>query len=209
MTIRSRVAVSALAFAALASTGCLFRGTEPPRFFRPASAALEGADEASAPAGTGAALRLGSVHSAPFLRERIVWRASSVEYGLYEQRRWFELPSRYVRRALAATLATTPGIRLADEPAAARLDVEVLAFDEVLSPAHEAHVTLEATLRDGAQKRFDRLFSAAAPIATSDGAATAESMGRALDEVVKNVASAAAAALAEKPASPVRRPRAK
>lgn len=184
----------------LSSAGCLFRSADGPRFFRPASAALDAAGSAAdVAAPTGTPIRLGSVRGAPFLRERIVWRASEVEYGLYEQRRWIELPSRYVRRALAATLQTTPGLRLGEEPTAARLDVEILAFDEVLSPVHEAHVALTATLRDGGQKRLERTFATRVPIASGDGAATAESMGRALDEVVTKVAAATATALAAPP----------
>ena len=95
----------------LALGGCLFRTAEAPRFYRPASALL---DDATEPPETqaGAAVRLGNVRSAPFLRERIVWRASAVEYGLYEQRRWFELPSRYVRRALVSALDEAPGLSL-------------------------------------------------------------------------------------------------
>jgi uncharacterized lipoprotein YmbA len=193
----------------LALAGCLFRATEPPRFYRPASAALDGAVDAPDAAQTGAAVRLGSVHSAPFLRERIVWRASPVEYGLYEQRRWFELPSRYVRRALTATLQSTPGLRLGDEPTAARLDVEILAFDEILAPAHEAYVAVSATLRDGTQKRFDRTFAAHVPIASVDGGATAESIGHALDEVVKKVATATASVLGPKTTTTGRGHRAK
>ncbi|MCC6763824.1 MAG: membrane integrity-associated transporter subunit PqiC [Deltaproteobacteria bacterium] len=204
MTRRRFAAVLACVLAAAASSGCLFRTAEPPRFYRPASAALDDAGDARVPASAGAPLRLGSVRSAPFLRERIVWRASPVEYGLYDQRRWFELPSRYVRRALLATLRTTPGVRLAQETTAARLDVEVLAFDEVLAPAHEAHVALAATLRDGADMQLDRLFSAKVPITSADGGAMAEAMGRALDEAARKVATAAATALAAKPASPAR-----
>lgn len=203
----------AAALAALCATvtlaGCLFRKAEPPRFYRPASAALDdAASDRPAPANGGAPVRLGNVRSAPFLRERIVWRASSVEYGLYEQRRWFELPSRYVRRALVATLQSTNGLRLAQDATAPRLDVEVLAFDEVLSPSHEAHVVLAATVRAGSDLRLDRTFAASSPINGGDGAAMAEAMGQALDDAVKKVASAAAATLAAKPVS-APRPRAK
>jgi ABC-type uncharacterized transport system auxiliary subunit len=209
MIRRDARSVLLAACAILTLGGCLFHNAEGPRFYRPASMALEEASAPSEVAPTdGAPVHLGGVRSAPFLRERIVWRASSVEYGLYEQRRWFELPSRYVRRALAATLGTTPGVRLGDDPSGARLDVEILAFDEVLSPTHEAHVALEATLRVGAEKRLDRTFSSRVPIATSDGAATAESMGKALDEAVKRVATATAAALAP-PKAPAKRARGK
>jgi ABC-type uncharacterized transport system auxiliary subunit len=176
--------------------GCLFRTAEPPRFYRPASTTLAAADDDDAPAAaTGVPVRVQSVRSAPFLRERMVWRASGVEYGLYEQRRWFELPTRYVRRALGTALDDTPGVRLGDATAPARLDVEILAFDEVLA-AHHAHVVLAVKLRNGAETRLDRTFAAEAPIAGDDGSAVAEAMGRALDEVVREVATAAARTLA-------------
>lgn len=196
------VSCVAAVIALMAGAGCLFRTAEAPRFYRPASAALDGASERPAPsaASAGAPIHLHSVRSAPFLRERIVWRSSPVEYGLYEQRRWFELPSRYVRRALTTALASTPGLRLDDDPKAARLDVEILAFDEVLAPAHQASVTLAVILRDGTEERLDRLYSAQAPIASTDGAAMAEAMGKALDEAVQQVAQAAATALDKKPA---------
>ena len=144
-------------------------------------------------------MRLGSVHSAPFLRERIVWRASPVEYGLYEQRRWFELPSRYVRRALTATLQSTPGLRLGDEPTAARLDVEILAFDEILAPdprgPRRASAPRCATARRSASTARSRRTCRSRRV---DGAATAESIGHALDEVVKKVATATASVLGPK-----------
>ena len=181
----------------MAGAGCLFRTAEAPRFYRPGSAALDGASEGPTPSApsAGAPIHLHSVRSAPFLRERIVWRSSPVEYGLYEQRRWFELPSRYVRRALVTALLETPGLRLGDDPSAPRLDVEILAFDEVLAPTHEASVALAITLRDGTQQRLDRTYAAQVAIAAGDGAAMAQAMGQALDEVVRKVAQAVATEL--------------
>lgn len=192
--------------AAVGFAGCLFRTAEAPRFYRPAAVALDGANDEPAvrAPSTGAPIRLHGVRSAPFLRERVVWRASAVEYGLYEQRRWFELPSRYVRRALTTALQNTPGLRLDDDPKTPRLDVEILAFDEVLTPSHAASIALAVTLRDGTQKRLDRTFSAEVPIAAADGAAMAQAMGAALDRVVHQVAQAAASELARKPPAATR-----
>lgn len=201
MTRTRIIMLVAAVVATTALTGCLFRATEPPRFYRPASATLDVADDDGAsPAATGVPVRLQTVRSAPFLRERMVWRASPVEYGLYEQRRWFELPSRYVRRALTTALDDAAGIRLGDATATARLDVEILAFDEVLTPAHRAHVALAVALRDGTRTRLDRTFNAEAPIEGDDGAAVAHAIGHALDEAVREIATATARELSAKPA---------
>ena len=180
---------------ALLVAGCVLRNAPDTRFFRPASAALD--DSAEAPSGgEGIPLRLRPVRGTPLLRERIVWRASSVEYGLYDQRRWTELPASYVERALEGALRTTPGIRLTGEPGAAVLRVEVVAFDEVLAPARVAAVSLAVKLIDTEQLRLiDRTFSAEAPIANERAAATAVAMGKALDEAVAAVAGAVAGTL--------------
>ncbi len=202
---RALISIVGAVLLAAALGGCLFRAAEAPRFYRPASAALDTESPTDAPdEANGSAIRLQTVRSTPFLRERVVWRVSTVEYGLYEQRRWFELPSRYVRRALTATLAHTPGLHLVDDPAAARLEVELLAFDEVLAPEHHANVALAVKLRDGTRTRLDRTFAARVPILSDDGAAMAEAMGKALDEAARSVAAAAAAELAAKPARPRR-----
>lgn len=183
--------------------GCLFRTAEAPRFYRPASVTLDAADDDNAPA-PGVPVRVQSVRSAPFLRERMVWRASGVEYGFYEQRRWSELPTRYVRRALGTALDDTPGVHRGDATATARLDIEILAFDEVLA-AHHAQVVLAVKLRNGAETKLERTFTAETPITGDDGAAVAEAMGRALDAVVNEVATAAAHTLAASPAAARRR----
>jgi ABC-type uncharacterized transport system auxiliary subunit len=196
-----------------ASGGCLFRTAEAPRFYRPASVALDGAGETSAEdaAGTNGTadakpIRLRAVRSAPFLRERMVWRASDVEYGLYEQRRWSELPSRYVRRALTTALQNGRSLRIVDDVNAPRLDVELLAFDEVVAPKHEASVALGVTVRDGERTRLDRTYASRVAIATGDGAATAQAMGKALDQVSKKVADAVTSALrGPSAAAPARR----
>jgi ABC-type uncharacterized transport system auxiliary subunit len=204
------IRVSGLLLAVVVLAGCLFRTAEAPRFYRPASTTLAAEDREHEPASTTSApIRLHAVRSAPFLRERIVWRASPVEYGLYEQRRWFELPSRYVRRALTNALETTPGLHIDDDVKAARLDVEILAFDEVLAPTHQANVELAVTLREGTEERLDRVYAAQAPITSAEPADMADAMGKALDEVVRKVAHAVAGKLAPKPATPARAHRAK
>jgi ABC-type uncharacterized transport system auxiliary subunit len=175
--------------------GCVFRNAAEPRFFRPESAALDAAQHA-APEHAGTPVRLRPVQGSNLLRERIVWRASSVEYGLYEQRRWSELPASFVERALESTLRRTPGIQLTHAPGVATLRVEVVAFDEVLAPAHVAAVSLAVSLGDREHRRLlDRTFSAEEPISSEAPAATATAMGKALDAAVAEVAGAVAEAL--------------
>ena len=173
--------------------GCLLRTPDPPRFFRPGSAALEAAaeDQADPPAAGGIAIRLRGVRSEPFLRERIVWRVSEVEYGLYEQRRWIDLPAHYVERALGRRLRETPGLRLTNDPRAVALRVDVLAFDDVLAPTHEANVTLAVTLEDRARGRLlTRTLDARAGIENDAPSSMAKAMGQALDDAVAQVADA-------------------
>jgi ABC-type uncharacterized transport system auxiliary subunit len=196
--MRARIACLSLS---LLVTGCVFRDAAAPRFYRPASHTLDGST-ADAPTGTSgassaiSAVRLEPVTGTPFLRERMAWRSSDVEYGLYEQQRWSETPPRYVQRALEGALRTTPGLRLTDSFDAPSLRVDVVAFDEVLAPAHLARVSLVVSLRDRARSRIvDRTFSADAPIATDGGTATATAMGTALDGVVAEVARAVVDAL--------------
>lgn len=186
--------------AAVVLAGCLFRDAAAPRFYRPAASSLDGGDgtdpSPASVATSAAAVRLEPVNGTPFLRERIAWRSSAVEYGLYEQQRWSETPPRYVQRALENALRATPGLHLTDAFEAPVLRVEVVAFDEVLAPQHVARVALVVSLRDRARTRLvDRTIAAEAAIGGDDGSATATAMGTALDRAVGQVAAAVAAAL--------------
>jgi ABC-type uncharacterized transport system auxiliary subunit len=144
----------------------------------------------------GAPVRLRPVQGTPFLRERIVWRTSDVEYGLYEQRRWSELPASYVQRALENALRRAPGVALTDDVRAPSLRVEVVAFDEVLAPARSASISLVVSLRDAKDRRlFDRLFTAEIRAGDETTAATAVAMGKALDAVAAEVANTVATTL--------------
>jgi len=173
--------------------GCLFRQPDPPRFFRPGSATLDAVvpDAADPSLGDGIPIRLRGVRSEPFLGERIVWRVSELEYGFYEQRRWIDLPAHYVERALRTRLRETPGLRLTDDPRAVALHVDVRAFDDVLEPTHEAYVALAVALDDPTRGRLlTQSFSARVGIGHDDPASMAQSIGRALDDTVAQVADA-------------------
>ena len=187
---------SVLAASALVA-GCLLNNTSPPpRYFAPGSVTAQGKDYDPAEAGDGGVpIQLRTVHGTSFLRESIVWRSSSVEYGQYRDRLWSELPATYVQRALAAALRHT-GLRLTDDAKAPALRVDVLAFDEVLLPTHAATVSLAASLRGAnGTTLLDNTFTADSPIAGDDPAAMADAMGVALDDASAAVAAAVAAAV--------------
>jgi ABC-type uncharacterized transport system auxiliary subunit len=178
--------------------GCLLRTPDPPRFFRPGSVTLEaaGGDGPDPPVARGIAIRLRGVRSEPFLRERIVWRVSEMEYGLYEQRRWIDLPAHYVDRALRTRLRATRGLRLTNDPRAVALHVDVRAFDEVLAPAHAANVALAVALEDPVRGRLlERTFDARVGIGDREPASMAKAMGEALDDAVAQVADAVQASI--------------
>src|SRR5438874_1404894 len=176
----------------VALAGCLLRTADPPRFFRPGSVTLDAPEDEVAPPAPGAiAIRLRGVRSEPFLRERIVWRVSELEYGLYGQRRWIDLPEHYVERALRARLRATPGLRLTNDVRAVALRVDVLAFDDVLAPVHAADVALAVALEDPVRGRLlARTFDARVGIEDGDPASMAKAMGEALDDAVAQVADA-------------------
>jgi ABC-type uncharacterized transport system auxiliary subunit len=186
--------------------GCLLRAQDSPRFFRPSSAALDAAveDEADPPATGAIAIRLREVRSEPFLHERIVWRVSEVEYGLYEQRRWIDLPAHYVERALRTRLRETPGLRVTNDLRAPVLRIDVLAFDDVLAPTHVANVVLAVAVEEPVRGRLlQRTFDVRVAIDDHEPASMAKAMGRALDDAVAQVADAVRSSVqAERTSSP-------
>ena len=49
-------------------------------------------------------LRLGRISAGAHLGKKVVYRSSSVELGMYDDKRWTERPDEYVRRAISAAL---------------------------------------------------------------------------------------------------------
>jgi ABC-type uncharacterized transport system auxiliary subunit len=189
-----------LVLLAVALGGCVFRASDAPRYYRPESAALSGAAEPATAVTT--MIRLRAVRARPFLRERIVWRTES-EYGMYEQRRWSELPEAYTERALESALQREGNIGLTDGTRVPALYAEVVAFDEVLAPQHVANVAIGVSLADANGHRIlERTFSVDAPIADENPRSLAHAIGAALDDVTAQVARAVSMSLAATQRSP-------
>ena len=187
-----RVAFAVLA-AALAA-GCLLPQTAAdPRYFTP------GAPPAPVDAGPHAAdgpeLRIRRVRAAAYLKNRMVWR-NGVEVGFYDLLRWTEPPARYAQQWLDDELFERRGLRRATDPKAPQLVVRLSQFDELLAPAHEAAVTLDATLLGGDREVLvERSFSARRPIAGDDPAAVADALGAALTDATGQLGGAVVDAL--------------
>jgi len=166
------------------------RHPDAPRFFDPEPAARELAPAEPAITSVKVPVRLGPVRSSSYRRDRIVWRASEVELGLYEDRRWTDLPSHYVERALARELYERRGISRAGAQPAVTLLADVVAFDDVVAPTREAYVAIPVPLVAPDERQLlVREFAARSPIANGDPS-VARAMGVALDHCVDQIVSA-------------------
>jgi hypothetical protein len=83
-------------------------------------------------------LRLASVTSAADLGPRIHFGDGLYRVEQYEGLRWTERPEHYVRRALGRTLFEQGTFRRSVSGGAPTLDVELLDFEEVKTPAQHA-----------------------------------------------------------------------
>ena len=176
-------------------TGCagyLLPSPPPtPRYFAPTEPPPPPAVDDPAPIG----VRLLAVRTPVHLREQIVWRRSDVEYGFYEQRRWTEQPSAYVERALARELFAVERIPREVASGSPVVTADVLTFEEVREPAHEARVEIAADLLDGRCLLLRQRFAASRPLADDDPSNLARAMGEALADVAHQTGRAIRAAL--------------
>jgi cholesterol transport system auxiliary component len=137
-------------------------------------------------------LRLGRVTAGSHIREKIVYRQSKYEVGFYDDRLWTERPDAYLRRALGRVLFEEKGLRSAVSGPAPVLDIELVNFEEIRTPAHIALVRLTFSLRDDRAIRFQHTLAVERPIAqvakTSAPDALAEALGEALARAVLEAA---------------------
>jgi cholesterol transport system auxiliary component len=131
-------------------------------------------------AASGLELRLGRVNSAAYIKDKIVFRDSAYEVGYYEGKRWTENPEVYVRRAVERALFDRRGVRRVVYGAATTLDVDVVAFEEVLVPKHVGRVQLSYSMMDDRVVRFARSITVERPIASAASDVRAEATVEAL-----------------------------
>jgi ABC-type uncharacterized transport system auxiliary subunit len=176
------------------AAGCISAPESPPpvRYF-----SLEGRSEGEpSRVAAGLPLTLRHVRAPGYFSERIVWRRSDVEVGFYDDRRWSEPPAAIVERGLARELFVASGISRTEEKAPS-LDVSVTGFEEVVTPEHEARVTLALLLRDaGGRTLLETTVSERRPVlGRDDPAAFANAMDQALGAALRSTVGAVSAAL--------------
>jgi ABC-type uncharacterized transport system auxiliary subunit len=185
------VVVAALGGASAPGCALTNRGESIPwQYFTP--------EQASAPSLTSARIEtggarpqvcLGRVSAGTSLGTRIAYREGEHQMGYYEDRRWTEEPTRYVRRALERTLYQEDGYQCDRGAKTPTLEVEVLGFEELrMAGRHEARVNVRAVLRTRERVLFDEDVEAvdAASGASFDGVVAA--FGRALDRAARDLA---------------------
>jgi ABC-type uncharacterized transport system auxiliary subunit len=148
----------------------------------------ESIDPPAAATDAGPLLRLRRVQAASYLRERIVWRRSETEVGFYELARWTQPPAQWVEQWLARELFGARGLRRALAGPYPLLQVNTLAFDEVLEPERAARVELTAWLTDRSGiSLLERTYAAEKPVERDQPEALARAMGAALADVVQRL----------------------
>lgn len=206
----SRLRVVGVVLLALGLNACaLFSKGEVPvrRYYSPD---LPAAVPAVEPAPPGVELRLGRVTAGPQLAERIMLRESAHEVVFYDDRIWTEKPEAYLRRGLTRVLFEEAGCRRVVRGAAATLDVELIAFEEVKAPLHVGRVKVAFTLSDERLVSVQQTLSVERPVAVStpeaEASAVAQAMGEALRDAIYAISGRVVADLANAAAPIARRP---
>ena len=136
---------------------------------------------------TVAQLRLDEVMESSSLDTQIMHRVSSVEAGSYEDLRWNEPPSRYVKRALTYELFELRPLEQILSGAAPSLDIQVIAFEQVTTDGRPGgRVTLVYQLSG------ERAVLARGTVTKTEPARSAQ-----IDDVVVAIRSAMMAAVVE------------
>ena len=137
-------------------------------------------------------LKLGTVNSAAYIKDDIIFRDSTYEIRYYAETRWTENPEVYVRRALVQALFARHGLRQIVYGRGTTLDVDVLAFEEVLAPRHVARVVLAYSMVDDRIVRSARSILVERPIANVPKDMAPSAMVEALSAALADAADAVA-----------------
>lgn len=143
----------------------------------------------------GVELRLGRITAGACSSELMMVRRSMFEVVFDEERRWTEPPEVFLRRSLSRALFDDGALHSVVRGKAPVLEVELLQFEEVLTPAHVGRVGVAFTLSDERVVTAQRTFTIERPVQGSGDDAVANAIKEALEAVVERVARETLAAL--------------
>jgi len=178
-------------------TGCALTSRSTPmqiRYFSPSPAASTRQPTPPLHASTAPAprdlprVRIGSVTPSDHLREDIARRTSPFELELYSTLRWTEAPETYVQRALAEAMFDDRALAEAVSGAAVTLDVDVLAFEEVVTPRRGGRVELKYRLVDERSVLASGVISVERPASGPGFVPVVAAIGTALHEATAQLA---------------------
>lgn len=164
------------------------------------SAAVPGADQ---PAAAKVLLRLGRVSAGAHLGKKIVYRTSSVEVGIYDERRWTERPEEYLRRALSSSLFDERGLTQSLAGASATLDLELLAFEEIRTGEQRSgRVQIRFSLHDEREVLLSDVVTIDKNASSAEPEVLVRAISAALGEASTQIADRVASRLAEARTTP-------
>ena len=193
--MRPAHALAPAAFALTLVSGCALTGKSKPlevTYYTPEH--VRSGVESRQPS-PGTALRLGRVASGTDLGQRIVSRDGAHKVGYDDGRRWTERPQVYVQHALSSTLFEESGFRRALGGDAPTLDVEVLNFEELTTPAHHAARIVLRLILSTDRVLFEDTVAVSEPVAGDRFDDVVAAMARALDTISDKVARRVGSAL--------------
>lgn len=174
--------------AALLASSCLDLKPAPPPPVRYLTVPAVGGSGVGAPEPEDPRLRLSPVLASAALGDRLVQRISDYEVRFVDSIRFADAPDVLVRRALSAELYQRGGF-VPSDVAPRSLEVELVAFEEVLGPRHEARIALVVRVVGGAGAAAEeRRIEARSPIEGSDAALVAEALALALESAAAEAA---------------------
>lgn len=143
-------------------------------------------------------LRIGRISAASHLGKKMVYRTSSVDVGIHDDRRWTERPDEYVRRALSSALFGEAGVTQSLAGAAPTLDVELVAFEEIRSgEARLGRVTVRYALHDERQVLLSDSVTVETPATSKEAADVVRAISLALAEATEQVGEKVVSRLAQ------------
>lgn len=135
----------------------------------------------------GVELRLGRVTAGACSSELMMVRRSTFEVVFDEERRWTEPPEVFLRRALSRALFDGGAVHSVVRGKAPVLEVELLQFEEVLTPVHVGRVGVSFTLSDERVVTAQRTFTVERPVQGNGDDAVANAIKEALEAVVERL----------------------